>query len=59
MDSPSVAPSTVATREALDAERLPMVDILRKKPLLPLTELESGISVLDADMDGGGGGGGG
>jgi hypothetical protein len=55
MYSSSVALSTVATREDLDAERLPMVDILRKKPLLPPLELESGISVLDAEVDEGGG----
>jgi hypothetical protein len=54
MDSSSVASSTVGTREDLDAERLPMVDILRKKPLFPPLELESGTRV-DADMDGGGG----
>ena len=54
MDSSSVASSTVFAREGLDAERLPMVDILRKKPLLPLLEPESGARVLDDDMDGSG-----
>lgn len=60
MDSSSVASSTEVAREDLDAERLPMVDILRKNPLLPLLEPESGTRV-DVDMDGrgiGSGGGG-
>src|SRR6266566_2873315 len=54
MDSLSVPSSVEATRGLLDAERLPRVDILRKKPTLPLPELESGIRVLDADRDEGG-----
>jgi hypothetical protein len=54
MESPSAPSSVVVTRRPLDAERLPRVDILRKKPTLPLPELESGISVLDADRDEGG-----
>jgi hypothetical protein len=53
--NPSTPPSSVVvTRGLLDAERLPRVDILRKKPTLPLLEEESGIRVLDADRDGGG-----
>jgi hypothetical protein len=54
MDSESASSSVVVTRGLLDAERLPRVDILRKKPILPLPELESGIKVLDADREGGG-----
>ena len=54
MDSLSVPSSVVVTRGLLDAERLPRVDILRKKPTLLPPELESGISVLEADRDGGG-----
>ena len=55
MDSPS-APSSVVvtTRGFLDAERLPRVDILRKKLTLLLPEVESGIRVLDTDRDEGG-----
>ena len=56
MDSSTASSLVVATRRLLllDAERLPRVDILRKKPLLPVPELESGIRVHDADMDEGG-----
>jgi hypothetical protein len=54
MDSLSVPSPVVVTRGLLDAERLPRVDILRKKPTLPLPELESGIRVLDTDRDEGG-----
>jgi hypothetical protein len=54
MDSESAPSSVVVTRGLLDAERLPRVDILRKKPILPPPELESGIRVLDADRDEGG-----
>lgn len=54
MDSPSATSSGVVTRRLLDAERLPRVDILRKKPTLPVPKLESGIKVLDADRDEGG-----
>lgn len=58
MDSSSglvISPSSVGvTRGLLDVGRLPRVDILRKKPLLPPPEPESGIRVLDEDMDGGG-----
>ncbi len=55
MDSPSAASSAVVTRGLLGAERLPRVDILRKKFPMPLPELESGIRVLDVDTEGGGG----
>jgi len=54
MDSSSGASSVLATRELLDAERFPRLDILRKKPLLLLPELESGDRVADEDMDPGG-----
>jgi hypothetical protein len=54
MDSLSVPSSVEVTRGLLDAERLPRVDILRKKLTLPPPELESGIKVLEADRDGGG-----
>src|SRR5712672_2636949 len=51
MDSPSAPPSLVVMHGLFDAVRLPRVDILRKKPTLPLPELESGIRVLDTDRD--------
>jgi hypothetical protein len=54
MNSPSPPSSVVITRGLLDAERLPRVDILRKKPTFPLPKLDSGIRVLDADRDEGG-----
>ena len=50
MDSSSLASSLLATRELLDAERLPMLDNLRMKLLLLLPEPESGDRV-DEDME--------
>ncbi len=54
MYSSSVAASVVVTDGLLDGERFLSVDILRKKPLLPLPEPESGIRVLDVDTADGG-----
>jgi hypothetical protein len=50
MASSSLASSVLATRELLDVERLPMLESLRMKLLLPLPEPESGDRV-DEDME--------